>query len=115
MGFFQDLKQDLSQSANDLGVEDTMVDLNMNAEGVSDPGDLFGGVTDTGFSDFETMIKKDAAALEDELAAGALPQTENETAAELSFDDSINVGEGQIQNDAITTAGIEYGACQLRY
>ena len=104
MGFFQDLKQDLSQSANDLGVEDTMVDLNMNAEGVSDPGDLFGGVTDTGFSDFETMIKKDAAALEDELAAGALPQTENETAAELSFDDSINVGEGQIQNDAITTA-----------
>ena len=35
-----------------------MVDLNMNAEGVSDPGDLFGGVTDTGFSDFETMIKK---------------------------------------------------------
>ncbi len=55
MGFFQDLKQDLSQTVNDLEADDTVAGLNL------------GVAQDNDFADFEAVVEKNAAALDDEL------------------------------------------------
>ncbi len=64
MGFFQDLKQDLSQTVNDLGVEDAVAGLNLEEETAASE-DLFGDSADTDFSDLEAVLEMGVAALED--------------------------------------------------
>lgn len=64
MGFFQDLKQDLSQTVNDLEVEDA-VGLNLDDDGATASEDLFGEASDTDFADLEAMLEKGVAALGD--------------------------------------------------
>lgn len=65
MGFFQDLKQDLSQTVNDLGTDDTMADFGLDEEGVTASEDLFGESSGTDFADLEAMLEKGVAALGD--------------------------------------------------
>lgn len=65
MGFFQDLKQDLSQTVNDLETEDTVAGLNLEDEGTSASEDLFGEAADTDFADLEAMLAQGVAALGD--------------------------------------------------
>lgn len=66
MGFFQDFKQDLSQTVNDLETEDA-VGLNLGDEGAMASEDLFGEASDTDFADLEAMLEKGVAALGDGL------------------------------------------------
>lgn len=66
MGFFQDLKQDLSQTVNDLEADDTVAGLNLDGVEGQVP-DLFGVAQDNDFADFEAVVEKNAAALDDEL------------------------------------------------
>lgn len=65
MGFFQDLKQDLSQTVNDLGTEDTVAGLNLEEETAASE-DLFGDTADTDFSELEAILEEGVAALGDE-------------------------------------------------
>lgn len=61
MGFFQDLKQDLSQTVNDLEAEDAVAGLDETTASE----DLFGEASDTDFADLEAMLEKGVAALGD--------------------------------------------------
>ncbi len=63
MGFFQDLKQDLSQTVNDLEAEDAVAGLNLEEEGATASEDLFGEAADTDFADLEAMLAKEVANL----------------------------------------------------
>lgn len=66
MGFFQDLKQDLSQTVNDLEAEDAVAGL----DGTTASEDLFGEASDTDFADLEAMLEKGVAALGDAPTVG---------------------------------------------
>lgn len=65
MGFFQDLKQDLSQTVNDLGTDDGMADFGFGEDGVTATEDLFGESSENDFADLEAMLKKGVAELGD--------------------------------------------------
>ena len=65
MGFFQDLKQDLSQTVNDFGIKSEPDELNVEEENTTTASeDLFGSVSDADFEDLESMLEKEVAALE---------------------------------------------------
>lgn len=76
MGFFQDLKQDLSQTVNDLDAEDAAVDLDLDADRDTATEDLFGSTSDSDLADLEAMLKKEVAALGDGPADAEEPQME---------------------------------------
>lgn len=64
MGFFQDLKQDLSQTVNDLSIKDETDELDVEEESTTTASeDLFGSASDTDFEDLESMLEKEVAAL----------------------------------------------------
>ncbi len=65
MGFFQDLKQDLSQTVNELEAEDAVARLNLEGEEATASEDLFGDAADTDFADLEAMLAQGVAALGD--------------------------------------------------
>lgn len=71
MGFFQDLKQDLSESMNDLETEDAMTELNLDNAQEQASEDLFGAAEDTNFEDLEAMLTKNVAAIDGELVEPA--------------------------------------------
>ena len=65
MGFFQDLKQDLSQAVNEMVPEETEVEtseLASKAE-VTSSEDLFGQENGEDFADLEAMLEKEVSAL----------------------------------------------------
>ena len=76
MGFFQDLKQDLSQTVNDLEAEDTAVELDLDDEETTASEDLFGSAANTDFADLEAMLEKEVAALGETPAGTAEPAAE---------------------------------------
>lgn len=85
MGFFQDLKQDLSQTVNDLGAEDAVAGLGLGEEEATASEDLFGDSADTDFADLEAMLARGVAALGDAPAEtaglqGDSAQTDADTA-----------------------------------
>ncbi len=68
MGFFQDLKQDLSQAVNEMVPEEGEVetgDLASKAE-VTSSEDLFGQTDGEDFADLEAMLENEATALDSE-------------------------------------------------
>lgn len=80
MGFFQDLKQDLSQAVNDLEADDAVNGINLDDaadldEVASSSEDLF-GTADSDFADLEAMLEKEVEAL------GSEPMFEPEPIAE---------------------------------
>ncbi len=82
MGFFQDLKQDLSQTVNDLETEDA-VGLNLGEEGATASEDLFGEASDTDFADLEAMLEKGVAALGD-ASVGSLQEESVQTDVDVA-------------------------------
>lgn len=66
MGFFQDLKQDLSQTVADINVDETVGDMGLDVDMPTSSEDLFGSVAEGDFADLEAMLEKEAAALDDE-------------------------------------------------
>ena len=66
MGFFQDLKQDLSQTVTDMNVDEPMGDIGLDADMSTSSEDLFGNVAEGDFEDLEAMLEKEAAALSEE-------------------------------------------------
>lgn len=84
MGFFQDLKQDLSQTVNDLEAEDAVAGLNLEEEGTTASEDLFGEASDTDFADLEAMLEKGVAALGDApMGTVGLQETPAQTDADV--------------------------------
>ena len=85
MGFFQDLKQDLSQTVNDLEAEDAVAGLNLEEEGTTASEDLFGEASDTDFADLEAMLEKGVAALGDApMGTVGLQETPAQTDADVA-------------------------------
>lgn len=66
MGFFQDLKQDLSQTVADINVDETVGDIGLDSDIPASSEDLFGNVESGDFADLEAMLEKEAAALDEE-------------------------------------------------
>lgn len=119
MGFFQDLKQDLSQAVNDLGADESLNDLTVTEEelefGMNESSeDLFGSVESGNFTDLEAMLEKEVEALgntveekndESDIFAsleGYIPtETVHETTNvdELSFEDSTVDNTVSLDND----------------
>ncbi len=66
MGFFQDLKQDLSQTVTDMNVDEPVGDIGLDADMSTSSEDLFGNVAEGDFEDLEAMLEKEAAALSEE-------------------------------------------------
>ncbi|MCD8037912.1 MAG: polymer-forming cytoskeletal protein [Lachnospiraceae bacterium] len=97
MGFFQDLKQDLSQTVADINVDDAVDDIGLGVDLPTSSEDLFGSTAEGDFADLEAMLEKEAAALGDtpvavsgetvqeELPAG-LEGTDNESETEPKAD-----------------------------
>lgn len=92
MGFFQDLKQDLSQAVNEMVPEEGEVetgDLASKAE-VTSSEDIFGQTDGEEFADLEAMLENEAAALgaqtpkPQEEAPKAEPQVEPEQEKQAS-------------------------------
>ena len=89
MGFFQDLKQDLSQTVNEVMPEDMELETgDMTTEGETSMAseDLFGQTDSDDFKDLEAMLEKEVSAL------GGQPQPrmyEEAVAAEESKEDEI--------------------------
>lgn len=119
MGFFQDLKQDLSQAVNDLGADESLNDLAVTEEelefGMNESSeDLFGSVESGNFTDLEAMLEKEVEALgntveeknnESDIFAsleGYIPtETVQETtnAEELKFEESTVDNTVSLDND----------------
>ena len=68
MGFFQDLKQDLSQTVNELGTDEAVNELGLNDgmtvdEISTSSEDLFGNAENDDFADLEAMLEQGVEAL----------------------------------------------------
>lgn len=73
MGFFQDLRQDLSQTVTDMNAEETVGDIDLDTDIPTSSEDLFGDAAEGDFADL-ARLEKEAAALNDELV---MPSEEN--------------------------------------
>ena len=86
MGFFQDLKQDLSQAVNEMVPEDAETeqgDVTARAEATSSE-DLFGQTDGEEFADLEAMLDNEAAALGADTAAVQEPYKRQYSSLKLS-------------------------------
>ncbi len=66
MGFFQDLKQDLSQTVADINTDGVLDDMELDADMPASSEDLFGSVAGEDFADVEAMLEKEIPALNEE-------------------------------------------------
>lgn len=66
MGFFQDLKQDLSQTVADINTDEVLDDMELDADMPASSEDLFGSVAGEDFADVEAMLEKEMPALNEE-------------------------------------------------
>lgn len=88
MGFFQDLKQDLSQTVNELNTDAAVSELNLDTGGMASE-DLFGSDTDADFADLEAMLEKEVAALGEVPSKITAPQEESAQIEEDVFDNNM--------------------------
>ncbi len=66
MGFFQDLKQDLSQTVADINSDEVLDDMELDADMSASSEDLFGSVSGEDFADVEAMLEQEIPALNEE-------------------------------------------------
>ena len=69
MGFFQDLKQDLSQTVADINADETLGDMELDVDMSTSSEELFGSVAAEDFADVGAMLEKEVPVLNDEPAA----------------------------------------------
>ena len=62
MGFFQDLKQDLSQTVNGLEPEDAVAELNLEEAEAAASEDLFGTSREDDLAKLDAMLEQEVAA-----------------------------------------------------
>lgn len=102
MGFFQDLKQDLSQTVTDNMPEDMELEgdelaLSTDAAPISSE-DLFGQPDSEEFKDLEAMLEEEVAAL-GMTAETAEPQTEEAVSADLAMDAQVSEEVEELLNE----------------
>lgn len=127
MGFFQDLKQDLSQTVADINADETLGDMELDTDVSTASEELFGTVATEDFADVEAMLEKEIPALNDEPMAaleedasedllGSFEEMENMPEAALEIDEpaaedapamEAPVAEKKIENDEISEADVE--------
>lgn len=105
MGFFQDLKQDLSQTVTDNMPEDMELEgdelaLSTDAAPISSE-DLFGQPDSEEFKDLEAMLEEEVAALgmTAETAETAEPQAEEAVSADLAMDAQVSEEVEELLNE----------------
>lgn len=84
MGFFQDLKQDLSQAVNELATEE--VELETASE-LSSADDLFGQADSAEFKELEAMLEEEISAIGEQQVQEEVVPEETKEAEELKLDD----------------------------
>lgn len=102
MGFFQDLKQDLSQTVTDNMPEDMELEgdelaLSTDAAPISSE-DLFGQPDSEEFKDLEAMLEEEVAAL-GMTAETAEPQAEEAVSADLAMDAQVSEEVEELLNE----------------
>ncbi len=100
MGFFQDLKQDLSQAVNELDDEAVINGMNLDDTAglnniASSSEDLF-GTNDDDFADLEAMLEREVEALGNEPQPEAAVETQPEPEPEL-IDETVPEPEAEVQ------------------
>lgn len=85
MGFFQDLKQDLSQAVNELTTDEVELET---ASGLSSADDLFGQADSAEFKELEAMLEEEISAIgEQSVLDEVIPEEVKEVVEELKLDD----------------------------
>ena len=125
MGFFQDLKQDLSQTVADINADETLGDMELDVDMSTSSEELFGSVAAEDFADVGAMLEKEVPVLNDEPAAledepeallGSLDEIESMPDAALEMDEpaaeeapvvEAPVVEEKIENDEISEADVD--------
>lgn len=100
MGFFQDLKQDLSQTVTDMNVEEPVGDIGLDTDMPTSSEDLFGNVEEGDFADLEAMLEKEAAALTEEPVMPA-EETASEDSGEAQQADTA-----EVEQEAVSEADV---------
>lgn len=83
MGFFQDLKQDLSQTVADINTDEVLDDMELDADLPTSSEDLFGNVAGEDFADAEAMFEKEIPALNEEPLAALGESTSEDLLSSL--------------------------------
>lgn len=111
MGFFQDLKQDLSQAVNELMPEETSTDLGnemiMDDEKIESLSEELFGTEGNELKDLEAMLEQEVAALDEGMAEveAALTEEVSEEVEELLNEVEMNLSEAEyIETAADATA-----------
>lgn len=125
MGFFQDLKQDLSQTVADINADETLGDMELDVDMSTSSEELFGSVASEDFADVGAMLEKEVPVLNDEPAVleeapedllGSLDEIESIPDVALGLDEpaaeeapvmEAPVVEKKIENDEISEADVE--------
>ena len=120
MGFFQDLKQDLSQTVADINADETLGDMELDVDMSTSSEELFGSVAAEDFADVGAMLEKEVPVLNDEPAAledepeallGSLDEIESMPDAALEMDEPAAVEapvvEEKIEKDEISEADVD--------
>lgn len=105
MGFFQDLKQDLSQTVNDLGIKNEADEFDVEKENTSTASeDLFGSASDTDFGELESMLEKEVAELEEtqeSVAVSSEEPVEEDAASDIDLEALLSDIETAEKADAV--------------
>lgn len=107
MGFFQDLKQDLSQTVNELGTDEAVNELGLNDgmtvdEISTSSEDLFGNAENDDFADLEAMLEQGVEAL------GSEPEpVEDADAGLLSGLEDFDADEEPVPEEVVEPAAEE--------
>ncbi len=110
MGFFQDLKQDLSQAVNELMPEETSTDLGnemvMDDEKVESLSEDLFGTEGNELKDLEAMLEQEVAALGDGMtdADATLAEEVSEEVEELLNEVEMNLSEAEYIETASSDA-----------
>ena len=90
MGFFQDLKQDLSQTVADINTDEVLDGMELDADMPASSEDLFGSVAGEDFADVEAMLEQEIPTLNEEPIAALEESTSEDLLSGLGEMDHID-------------------------
>ena len=111
MGFFQDLKQDLSQTVADINTDEALNDMELDADMPTSSEDLFGSVAGEDFADVEAMLEKEIPALNDEPMAALDEESSEDLLGSLgemgNIDADLSSGQSEIVSETEESVEVE--------
>ena len=100
MGFFQDLKQDLSQTVADINTDEVLDDMELDADMPASSEDLFGSVADV-----EAMLEKEIPALNEEPMEALEESTSEDLLSSLGEMENIDADMTAEESETVSADG----------